>query len=85
MAPDLNDSYIKDLSRKPDCIKEEIVEKFYHLSKGNRLLMQVGKKIYSEFVSAQLFSSTKFAIQKKLNIFAGMGRALRLFIVMSHD
>ncbi|WP_434524656.1 hypothetical protein [Photorhabdus asymbiotica] len=33
-------------------------------------------KVYSEFVSAQLFSSTKFAIQKKLNILAGMGRAL---------
>ncbi|MBS9437117.1 hypothetical protein EAE91_08000 [Photorhabdus noenieputensis] len=38
MAPDLNDSYIKDLSRKPDCIKEEIVEKFYHLSKDGDLL-----------------------------------------------
>ncbi len=38
MAPDLNDSYTKDLSRKPDCIKEEIVGKFYHLSKGGDLL-----------------------------------------------
>ncbi len=38
MAPDLNDSYTKDLSRKPDCIKEEIVEKFYHLSKDGDFL-----------------------------------------------
>ncbi|CAQ84405.1 MULTISPECIES: hypothetical protein [Photorhabdus] len=35
-----------------------------------------GKKAYSEFLSAQLFSSTAFAAQKKLNILAGMGREL---------
>ncbi|NHB90309.1 hypothetical protein [Photorhabdus tasmaniensis] len=34
------------------------------------------KKAYSEFVSAQLLSSTEFATQKKLNVFAGMGRPL---------
>ncbi|MCC8463175.1 hypothetical protein [Photorhabdus bodei] len=35
-----------------------------------------GKEAYSEFLSAQLLSSTAFAAQKKLNVLAGMGRAL---------
>ncbi|MDE9467268.1 hypothetical protein [Xenorhabdus bovienii] len=38
MAPDLNDSYTKDLSVKPYSIKEKIVDKFYHLSKSGDLL-----------------------------------------------
>ncbi|MBE8597932.1 hypothetical protein [Xenorhabdus sp. BG5] len=38
MAPDLNDSYTKNLSIKPYSIREEVIEKFYHLSMGGDLL-----------------------------------------------
>ncbi|NHB88430.1 hypothetical protein [Photorhabdus tasmaniensis] len=61
------------------------IDKLYNEATFEGLIMVIAlqlwpakddREAYSEFVSAQLFSSTKFATQKKLNILAGMVRPL---------
>lgn len=38
MSPNFTNSYIKDLSKKPECIKEEIIEIFFYLTNEGDLL-----------------------------------------------
>ncbi|NHB63751.1 hypothetical protein [Photorhabdus sp. RW14-46] len=66
-------------------INRDEIDKLYDEDDFEGLIMVIAfqcwpsennKKAYSEFVSAQLFSSTKFATQEKLTVLAGMGRTL---------
>ncbi|MCC8457055.1 MULTISPECIES: hypothetical protein [Photorhabdus] len=61
------------------------IDKLYDKETFDELVMVIAfqlwptkydREAYSEFVSVQLFSSVKFASEKKLNILANMGRAL---------
>lgn len=43
MSPNFTSSYIKDLSKKPECIKEEITEVFFYLTNEGDLLIDISK------------------------------------------